>query len=135
MRTLILIALLFASQAAPVAQAVGTVTGQIQSTGGSSVAGIRVTAMAVPQPGVTASSDNASTLERLTTTDSDGRYRLENVSPGRYYITAGLLDYPTYYPGVRTLAEARRVAVTANSNVSGIDITLVQPTGVRVSGD
>ena len=125
-------AVLAAQAVTPVQQGNGIVTGQIHSTNGASVAGVRITAMAVLQPGVAAM--DAATLERLTTTDNDGRYHLENVSPGRYYITAGLLDLPTYYPGVRTLAEARTVAVIANSTLTGIDFPLAQSTGVRVSG-
>jgi hypothetical protein len=39
-------------------------------------------------------------LASLTLTDGSGAYRLENVPPGRYRIAAGLLDAPTFYPGV-----------------------------------
>src|SRR5215471_7293803 len=131
MKILTWIMMLFLQQAA-VQPPTGTIVGQIRSQNGTAVSGIRVAAMAEPQPGV--STANASTLERITTPNSEGRYRLESISPGRYYITAGFVDSPTYYPGASTLANARTVAVAGNSTVQGIDFTLAQSAGVRVSG-
>jgi hypothetical protein len=44
------------------------------------------------------------------------------------------VNSPSYFPGVRTLQEARSVAVSANELLSGIDFTLATPIGVRVRG-
>lgn len=132
MRTFVLLALLAVQGAAPLSQDTGTVTGQIRPAAGVSVAGIRIAAMVAPLPGEAAS--EPATLERLTTTDSDGRYSLENVRPGRYYITAGFVDAPTYFPGVSRVAEARVVVVTAGSMLPGIDFALTQSAGVNVTG-
>jgi hypothetical protein len=87
--------------------------------------------MAVENNGV--ADPAAATLTNLARTDSQGRYRLENVPPGRYFITAGFLDSPSYYPGVRTPAEARSINVVAGSATTGIDFT-ARPNGVRLSG-
>ena len=73
-------------------------------------------------------------LASIGQTDAQGRYRLEKVPPGRYFITAGFADSPSYFPGVKTRQEARSVAVTANQVVSGIDFTLATSVGVRVRG-
>jgi hypothetical protein len=88
--------------------------------------------MVAPAPG-TAVTEPA-TLERLTTTDADGRFRLETVRPGRYFITAGFVDTPTYFPGVLRPADARAVVVTAGSILPGIDFALAQSAGVNVTG-
>src|SRR4030095_14948098 len=76
----------------------GIVTGQLLSREGQPVAGVRISAMAVPESNIPPSA--GSTLMILTVTDNAGRYRLDNVPPGRYYIIAGLVESPTYYPGV-----------------------------------
>ena len=79
----------------------GSVTGQLLQKEGLTIAAVRISAMAVPEANVAVSA--TSTLVSLTVTDNAGRYRLDNVPPGRYYIIAGLLDSPTYYPGVSTM--------------------------------
>jgi len=60
----------------------GTITGVLKTSAGQPAVGVRGAAMA-----------------SLVTTDAAGRYRLENIPPGRYYITAGRVDFPTYFPG------------------------------------
>jgi hypothetical protein len=73
-------------------------------------------------------------LVSLTQTDSNGRYRLEGIPPGRYHIQAGLVDAPTYFPGVPGRAAAQSVQVAAGAIVEGLDFPLVVSAGVRVSG-
>jgi hypothetical protein len=111
----------------------GVVAGQTRSTDGQSVAGIRISAMVVPEPNVPQSSATT-TLVSFVLTDADGRYRLENVLSGRYYTMAGLVDLPTYYPGVSGLSGARVVSVASGATVSGIDFPIVVPVGVSVKG-
>jgi len=111
---------------------VGSVSGQLSSKNGQSVSGIRISAMAVPEPGVPVTS--GSTLVSLVLTDSAGRYRLENVPVGRYYIAAGLVDQPTYYPGVSSPTGATVVSVTASSPLTGINFEMVVPVGLSVRG-
>ncbi|HVZ20668.1 MAG TPA: carboxypeptidase-like regulatory domain-containing protein [Vicinamibacterales bacterium] len=70
---------------------------------------------------------------RITFTDAQGRYRLENVPPGRYYIVAGLLGQATYYPGSPEDNHATIVNVTSGSSMD-LDFTLATPLGGRVFG-
>ncbi|HEX5000412.1 MAG TPA: carboxypeptidase regulatory-like domain-containing protein [Terriglobia bacterium] len=108
----------------------GVVTGRIRAADGQPAAGARVAAMEVSDPNVAVS--GASLLASITETDSDGRYRLDDLPPGRYYVVVGKLDTPTYYPGAKTVANARAVAVTAGATVAGIDFTASLP--LRVKG-
>jgi hypothetical protein len=73
-------------------------------------------------------------LVSLTQTDSAGRYKLEAIPPGRYYIQAGLVDFPTYYPGVTTTNGARSIQITAGAALEALDFGLVLAPGVRVGG-
>ncbi|HZI50446.1 MAG TPA: carboxypeptidase regulatory-like domain-containing protein [Terriglobia bacterium] len=107
MKTLILIISLL--QVATQAQNdKGSVSGRVLSTDGKPAAGVRVAAVVAPEQG-TGNPTNVTggpTLLSLAQTDNEGSYRLENIPPGRYYITAGLVDLPTYYPGTRPLKAA-----------------------------
>jgi hypothetical protein len=77
MKNLLLIAVLLAPAAA--AQiTTGTVSGEIRNRQGQPAAGVRVSAMAVPTTGAPANSGTA--LVSISTTDSQGRYKLENVT-------------------------------------------------------
>jgi hypothetical protein len=109
----------------------GVITGRLLNDG-KPAAGIRVTAMAVPEAGVRPS--DITSFAGVVQTDSNGRYRLENIPPGRYFITAGFLDAPTYYPGVTSVAEARGVDVKTGATVADIDFTPAGPPGVTVRG-
>lgn len=130
MKSLLLLASFLISQSAR--PEYGRVQGQIRSTDGLPAADVHVAAMDLEQYG----NVNPATaiLSSLGRTDAQGRYRLENVPPGRYFITAGLENSPSYFPGARTPQEARVIAVTANQLVSGIDFTLATSIGVRVRG-
>lgn len=109
----------------------GAVVGRLSRNGQPAV-GIRVTAMAIPEPGVRVS--DAASFASIALTDSDGRYRLENIPSGRYYVTAGFLDVPTYYPGVASIDSARAVSVEAGVTATGIDFTTAVSAGATVSG-
>jgi hypothetical protein len=125
--------LLVASQGASALQRdTGTVIGQIRSPDGTPAAGVRVTAVVEPQPGLPTT--DATTMERLTTTDMEGRYRLEDLRPGRYFIAAGFVDRLTYYPGVMPMPAASPVRVTSGAILPGIDFALAESAGVRVTG-
>jgi hypothetical protein len=82
----------------------GIVTGSVHSESGSAAAGVRVGAMAIDDP---------SSLVSVSETDANGRYRLTNIPAGRYFIVAGRLDQPTYFPGGTDRAKAATVAVEA----------------------
>jgi hypothetical protein len=123
--------LAFVAMLAPAVQAqIGTVTGQLLNDRGLPVSGVRVAAMPVPREG----DATGPTLVGLTLTDSNGRYTIEMLEPGTYYVTAGRVDSPSYYPGVNTLSSAKSILVTAGARIFGIDFRTVQPLTHTVSG-
>lgn len=109
----------------------GTVTGRLLSRNGTPAAGIRIAA--VP---ITEADDKtaAPVLVGISQTDADGRYRLENIPPGRYTVFAGLIDFPSYYPNTTSIDRATSFVVSAGSTVSGIDFAMARPAGLTVSG-
>jgi TonB family protein len=118
--------------AAALQTSTGAISGQLLSREGRPATGIRVSAMVIPDGGVPVSA--ASALVSSVLTDTSGRYRLENVPPGQYYVTAGFLDSPTYYPGTSALSGATAVRVEAGASVMGISFSLTASAGVSVSG-
>ena len=111
----------------------GTIAGVLRSAAGGPAVGVRVSAMARPDSinDLTASSAFAA----LGETDNSGRYRLENVPPGRYYIVAGRVDAPTYYPGTVQLNEGTTVQITPGASLSGIDFVLNNGSVGRANSD
>jgi hypothetical protein len=100
----------------------GTVAGVLRDSFGAPAVGVRVSAMA--RPDEIKDLLAASSFGALAETDSAGRFRLENVPPGRYYIVAGRVDAPTYYPGTVQANEGKIVQITPGLSVSGIDFVL-----------
>jgi hypothetical protein len=90
---------------------------------------MRVAAMAVP--GLGTSPNNASVLMKITQTDGQGSYRLENLPPGRYYIVADVLA-PTYYPGTSNLDTATVVTLRDGTILTGHDFVAV-PASLRTA--
>jgi TonB family protein len=131
MKALLLIATFLMQAVGQLPNQMGVVTGRL-TRNGQPAANVRVSAMVIPEAGVSVS--DVSSLASVVLTDSDGRYRLENVPPGRYYVTAGFLDIPTYYPGVASISSAKAVNVEAGSTTTGIDFTTAVSTGTTVSG-
>jgi Spy/CpxP family protein refolding chaperone len=117
------VGLLIAAQAVPPTPAqTGSVTGIVRTTLGAPAANVRVTALREE------STDNAlRAMASLTQTDSSGRYRLDNVPPGRYYIAAGRVDLPTYYPGTLDVTRGTTISITSAGVVPDIDF-IVQDT-------
>jgi hypothetical protein len=108
-----------------------SVAGEIRALDGTPAAGIRVAAKEVPRPNETS---KESALARIAQTDKAGQYRLADIPPGRYYITAGFVDFPTYYPGVSSISEARIVEVVPGAMIVKLDFVLVHSAGAGVSG-
>jgi hypothetical protein len=68
-------------------------------------------------------------------TDNQGRYRLTNIPPGRYYIIAGVVgEDATYYPAVANTRTATVLTVAPGSSTPNIDFKLLRPIGRKVSG-
>jgi hypothetical protein len=99
----------------------GTITGSLKDSQGRPAAGVRVAAVARP---TSMEELGGAAMSSIAETDSQGRFVLENVPPGRYYISAGRLDFPTYFPGTQAMGEGTLVTVAAGATVPGIDFTM-----------
>src|SRR5688572_33216384 len=98
----------------------GVVTGQLQTREGSPAAAVRISALPAPPPNILPSDGQnyyATTPPASTTlTDAQGRYRLTNLAPGRYFILARTLGgYSTFYPAMTTADRATIVNVGSES--------------------
>ena len=115
--------------AIPAPQAVkltgGTVTGVLRTNEGAPMSSVRVAV--VPADGT----DTGSVLQAIAETDSDGRYRMENVPPGHYHIMTGRIDSPLFHPGVDDIRRATTIVVAEGSTTQVVEM-LFQRT--RVSG-
>lgn len=107
MKILLLLTSLLVPQE-PARPVLGEISGQIRTMDRSVPAPIRVIARAVNDNGE--ANPNAVWLAGVFA-DSQGRYRLPDLPAGNYVIVAGLFDTPTYFPGVKTAAEARRISM------------------------
>lgn len=128
MTLLLVIALLLPAQTSQ--SQTGAISGQLLTDGGTPAPGIRVAAMPVPREG----DSGVPTLVGLALTDSNGRYRIDMIEPGTYYVTAGKVNQPTYYPGVGVMSAAKSVFVTAGSTITGIDFRTYEPPTFSISG-
>jgi ferric-dicitrate binding protein FerR (iron transport regulator) len=103
----------------PTAARAGSVTGVVRTTEGKPASGVRVTAMRSD-----AADNTLRAMASLAVTDETGRYRLENVSPGEYYITAGRVDAPTFYPGTLEMAKGTTIVVSSAATIPDIDFVV-----------
>src|SRR5436190_17911112 len=112
------------------AQPVGIVTGKVVLPTGMPAAGIRVYAMSVRDA---KDAGSATVIESLSQTDEMGRYRLE-VPAGRYYIAAGSVEAPTYFPGTGDVGAARILSVAAGSVTDAVDFSRFVPASRTFAG-
>lgn len=109
----------------------GTVSGILRTDSGAPAAGVRVAAMRQPESAADAAEGTA--LASITETDGDGRYALENIPPGRYYISAGRIDHPTFFPGTESMSAGTIVTVAPGSTQQGVDFRLNAASAGRAS--
>src|SRR5688572_3464371 len=124
----LLLSLLFVQGIPVTAADSGKIAGVLRNAAGRPLPGVRVGALTQPEAGQNAGL--ATALVSLAETDEAGRYILESIPPGRYYITAGRVDFPTYYPGTQDMAAGTLVQITPGAAVSGIDFVM-RETSVR----
>jgi Carboxypeptidase regulatory-like domain len=118
MVTLVLVLALI--QGIPIAPQVGgTVSGVLKNAEGKPAAKVRVSARTQQD------STSAVALASLAETDENGRYTIENIPPGQYYIVAGNLDRSTYYPGTQDIAAAKLIQITAGARITGFDFVVI----------
>jgi hypothetical protein len=72
--------------------------------------------------------------ESSTLTDKEGRYRLNNLPPGRYYIMAGAFGEPTYYPGTAAMEMGTAINIASGSNTQNLDFKLLKLLGGKIGG-
>jgi hypothetical protein len=111
----------------------GIIAGVLSDAAGQPVPGVRITAVAVPQSLLDPA--NGSMMGALTESDETGHYLLQDIPPGRYYISAGRLDLPTYFPGTQKMPEAQIITVAAGSIAEGIDFRFYESSAGRVPGN
>jgi hypothetical protein len=100
----------------------GTVTGAVSTEASRPAAGVRVAVMEQPENPTDVA--GAAALVSIAETDDAGRFRLENVPPGRYYVTAGRVELPTFYPGTLEIAAGKIVTVAAGETLSGVNFSI-----------
>ena len=130
---LTLLLLLQATAARP-----GVVTGQLQTKDGAPARAIRIYALPAPPPNIRPSDGQNyyATVPPSSTalSDSQGRYRLANLAPGRYFIIASVFGYPTFYPATTNADGATVITVGADRPVEGVNFTVLLPPGGTVTG-
>jgi hypothetical protein len=100
----------------------GSITGVLTNSTGKPAAGVRVSALVRPESPTDALM--ASTMAGIAETDQNGVYKLENIPPGHYYIVAGRVDLPTYYPGTLEMAAGKDVLITPGATITGMNFAL-----------
>jgi hypothetical protein len=120
----------------------GAITGRLLDESGEPLARARVSAMRRER-----------TAGRLiptgmgATTDDLGQFRLFDLPPGEYFVTAGDTSYgpmnaagpsqgyaPTYFPGSASLDGARSVVVKSAQETPGIEFSLIRVAMGRITG-
>lgn len=103
----------------------GSIAGLVLARDGTLAVNLRVSI---------AAADDASALLTITQTDTVGRFRLDNVRPGRYVVLAGPVDAPTYFPGVNARSGARVITIAAGQTITGIDFRMLISSGLTFAG-
>ena len=107
----------------------GSVSGRVLATTGAPAVNARVQIIeASPKPGT------AAAIIVSAYTDDSGRYRIENIPPGPYYIGAGTVESPSYFPGEVSLKNATVVNVHNGEALAGFDFKLVIPIPLKITG-
>jgi hypothetical protein len=90
--------------------------------GGGTAEGIRVGAVATDDP-------TASSFLSVAETDAAGRFRLNNVPEGHYYIVAGRLNNLQFFPKGTSAAQATEIVVEAAKIRSDVNFTVPSDSG------
>ena len=97
----------------------GVITGQVRDSQGMPAASFKVWAIAIREDGV----GDPTRPVIASETDSQGRYRLENLPVGRYRVLAGSANSPTYSPDLRD-DTGKILTVTAGATLSQVDFAV-----------
>jgi len=124
---LLLLALPLLSQVNP--EPKGAVTGMVLSSNGTPAAGVRIVAIPASDP----TTAGATVFESLAQTDSFGRYRLDAAS-GRYFIAAGAVSLPTFFPNTTNIASAEVIVIKAGATIEGVNFSQFIPAAPTLNG-
>jgi len=102
------------AQTGRLAPGTGIVTGSIQMEGGGPAGGVRVAV--IPWDDTTGAN-----LTSLAETDSSGKFRLVDIPQGRYFVIAGRLSSPTFFPGGADRTKATAIVIEAARTISNIN--------------
>jgi beta-lactamase regulating signal transducer with metallopeptidase domain len=111
----------------PVLQTTGTVTGQALWTDGAASPGLSISAIAITPPNPPDRDWLAG--ERVAAsavTDNAGRYRIENLAPGRYHFVSGPVYLPQFFSDVAAADSVHVVTVAAGGVVEKINFDIVR---------
>jgi hypothetical protein len=100
----------------------GTITGILRNADGRPVVGARVAALTRPESQLEPAA--AADMASIAQTDEQGRYKLEDIPPGQYYVVAGRVDVPTYYPGTAQMSQGTIVKVAPGAALAGLDFSI-----------
>jgi anti-sigma factor RsiW len=109
----------------PVSAAVrtGAVSGQVRASNGEVLRKVRVAVEAVSKSGMPST-------EIAVETSTDGKYRLDNIPTGQYYVLARMVDATTtYYPGSPDAAGATIVSIQPGAVLEGVDFPFIVSAG------
>ena len=128
----------------------GVISGRILDDGGEPVSGTMVAAVRYQFVAGARRLVPARGEGSTRSTDDQGAFRLFGLPPGDYYVSAnnrnnmmvmpGVTNTesdgfaPTYYPGTPNIAEATRVTVRANQEMSGASFALIVARMAKVRG-
>ena len=108
-------------------QTTATIAGQVLWADGPASAGTRVSAISIwenegwKEPSVLGEKVAASVV-----TDANGRYRIENIAPGRYHVVTGPVSLPNYGADAAALDSPHVVKLTAGAAVENINFAMVR---------
>ena len=113
---------------APLQASRGGASGRLLASDGTPATNVRIGLSPVGD-------SNPAVLLGIVRTDGMGGYRIDQAPAGRYYLVAGLVDAPTYFPGVMSRAAATVLEVSDGAVQPIPDFRLVPTsTGLRIRG-
>ncbi len=126
-----------ANAQAPSRPGTAVIAGLLKTIDGKPADEVRVSALQAPPPNVRPEDGIQYYLTpppiRTVMTDKEGRYRITNLAPGRYFVAAGIPGQDTYYPDAIDGYGATVFTVAADSTTTA-DFALVTPLAGRITG-
>jgi hypothetical protein len=106
----------------------GAVSGRLFGNDGAPATNVRIGLSPVAD-------SSAAVLLGIARTDGMGRYLIGQVPAGKYYLVAGLVDAPTYFPGVTSRVDATVLEVSDGTVLPLADFRLgAISMGLRIRG-